>query len=258
MDNQADSNEKLTDDSEYKVKLEIFEGPMDLLIHLIRKNEVDIFDIPISIITDQYLEYLDILKAFNIDIAGDFLVMASTLAHIKSRMLLPLHGEDEEEEDPRLEITRPLLEYLQLKDAAGELSERALLERDVFKRSLSLDYTSQFQDDDTILEVNLFQLMDAFKKILEQNIPGVPIEFQPHKWSLKERVSFIMDHLKEKSTIFFNELFNDTRTISEFIITFLALLELMHTGLVRAFQPGPNKDIRLEAHFTEEEEMNHG
>ena len=126
----------------YEVKLEIFEGPLDLLLHLIRKNEMDIFDIPIASITDQYLEYLEIMKALNITLAGDFLVMASTLLHIKSRMLLP-GLEEEEEEDLRIEITRPLLEYLRLKEVAGELSERELLDRDVFSRRLSPEYRSQ-------------------------------------------------------------------------------------------------------------------
>ena len=129
----------MLDPIDYEVKLEIFQGPLDLLIHLIRKNEVDIFDIPIATITDQYLEYLELMKALNITLAGDFLVMASTLIHIKSKMLLP--GVDtEDEEDPRIEITRPLMEYLRLKEVAGELSERDLLDRDVFARHLNVEY----------------------------------------------------------------------------------------------------------------------
>ncbi|UCF58147.1 MAG: segregation/condensation protein A, partial [Deltaproteobacteria bacterium] len=125
---------------DYEVKLEIFQGPLDLLLHLIRKNEVDIFDIPVATITDQYLEYLDMMKALNINVAGDFLVMASTLLHIKSKMLLPGLEEGEDEEDPRVQITQPLLEYLRLKEMAGELLERELLDRDVFARRLSPDY----------------------------------------------------------------------------------------------------------------------
>ncbi len=121
-------------DYEYEVKLGIFEGPLDLLLHLIYKNEVDIFDIPIASITDQYLEYLDLMKALNINVAGDFLLMAATLVHIKSRMLLPGAEGGEEEDDPRLEITRPLLEYMRIKEAAQALDEREILERDVFGR----------------------------------------------------------------------------------------------------------------------------
>ncbi len=171
----------MTNSKDYEVKLEIFEGPMDLLLHLIRKNEVDIFDIPIATITDQYLEYIDILKTLNISLAGDFLVMASTLIHIKSKMLLP-GFEDEGEEDPRMEITRPLLEYLRLKELAGELSERELLERDVFTRRLSLEYRDQFVGEESLLDVNLFQLIDAFKRIVDEKIPGVPLTFKSHKW----------------------------------------------------------------------------
>ncbi len=240
---------------EYQVKLEIFEGPMDLLLHLIRKNEVDIFDIPIAVITDQYLGYLDMMKSLNINIAGDFLVMASTLVHIKSKMLLPgLSDGEEEEDDFRLEITGPLLEYLHLKEIAGELSERELLNRDVFTRRFSTHYKSQLQGEEPLLDVNLFQLMDAFKKIIEETIPGVPISVQVENWTVREKMTSIMDGLKSAQTIYFNDLFKEHKTISEFIVTFLALLELVHIGLVRVFQPDPGSDIRLEAHFNNKED----
>ena len=239
----------MTDNDEYRVRLEIFEGPLDLLLHLIRKNEVDIFDIPIAMITDQYLEYLDMMKALNINLAGDFLVMASTLVHIKSRMLLPERGDDEEEEDPRVEITRPLMEYLRLKEMAAELSEREILERDVFQRHLDGDYISQLKGEDSLLDVNLFQLIDAFKRIVEQRVPDTPISFSADKWTVKEKTALIIERLREKTIIFFKDLFNNSETISELIVAFLALLELVHMGLVRVFQPAPDKDIRLEAHF---------
>ncbi len=248
----------MTDQSEYRVKLEIFEGPLDLLLHLIRKNEVDIFDIPIAMITDQYLQYLDMMKALNINVAGDFLVMASTLIHIKSRMLLPEPDEDGEEEDPRTEITRPLMEYLRLKELASELSERELLDRDVFKRHVPVDYTSDLSGEESLLDVNLFQLIDAFKRIVEQRIPGSPILFNVDKWTVKDQTALILEKLKEKGTVYFKELFNESRTISEFIVTFLALLELVHTGLVRVFQPDSARDIRLEAKFDDSEEEDNG
>ena len=174
--------------------MEIFEGPLDLLLHLIRKNELDIFDIPIATITDQYLEYLDMMKALNITLAGDFLVMASTLTHIKSKMLLP-GLEDDEEEDPRVELTRPLLEYLRLKEIAGELSERELLDRDVFTSRLSAYYRDKLQGEEPLLDVNLFQLVDAFKKIVEKVIPGASLRIRAEKWSLKENTDLIMDLL---------------------------------------------------------------
>jgi len=248
----------LPDNTEYRVRLEIFEGPLDLLLHLIRKNEVDIFDIPISLITDQYLQYLDMMKALNINVAGDFLLMASTLVHIKSRLLLPEQDKEGEEEDPRTEITRPLMEYLRLKEVAGELSEREMLDRDVFKRHLYADYISQFEGQEVQLDVNLFQLMDAFKRIVEQRLPDAPIIYVADTMTIKDRIAFIIERLREETTIFFTDLFNESKTISEFIVTFLALLELVHIGMIRVFQPGPDKDIRLMAHFTDNEEKDNG
>lgn len=248
----------MDEDTDYKVKLEIFEGPLDLLLHLIRKNEVDIFDIPISLITDQYLEYLDMMKALNINVAGDFIVMASTLIHIKSRMLLPeIPKEGEaEEEDPRMEITRPLLEYMKLKEAAEELSGRKMLERDVFKRRLPGDLASHFQGEEVPLDLNIFQLMDAFKRIIEQRIPEAEITFAAEQWSVKERMAFIINKLKTDAEVFFTDLFKHDRTLSEFVATFLALLELVHTGLIKIYQPDIDKDIRIEAHFNDNGEEN--
>ena len=242
---------------DYEVKLEIFEGPLDLLLHLIRKNEVDIFDIPISTITDQYLAYLDLMKALNISLAGDFLVMASTLVHIKSRMLLP-GAQEEDAEDPRMEIARPLLEYLKLKEAAEGLTDREMLERDVFARKLAPELKSQLQSEEAMLEVSLFQLIDAFKRIVEERLPGTMISFQREEWSLKDKTTQIMDRLKTQGPFFFVELFDQDRTISEFVVTFLALLELVQMGLVRIVQAHLDADILLEPHFKEDEDNNHG
>jgi segregation and condensation protein A len=239
---------QMTSAMDYEVKLEIFQGPLDLLLHLIRKNEVDIFDIPIATIADQYLGYLDMMKALNINVAGDFLVMASTLLHIKSKMLLP-DLEEDEEEDPRVEITRPLLEYLRLKEMAGELLDRELLDRDVFVRRLSPDYTVQMESGEPLLDVNLFQLMDAFKRILDERLPGVPLKVEFERWSLKDKTTLILERLKNEGSIYFRDLFTEDRTISEFIVTFLALLELVNVGMIRVFQPDSDKDIQLKALF---------
>lgn len=238
--------------SEYEVKLEIFEGPLDLLLHLIRKNEVDIFDIPIAVITDQYLQYLDMMKALNISVAGDFLVMASTLVQIKSRMLLPETGEDEEE-DPRNEITRPLLEYLRLKELAGELSERPILGRDVFARLSSTDPSSEFEGGEPLLRVNLFQLMDAFKRVLEQRSPSAQINFQAEEWSIKDRMNFILETLRGGQARTFTDLFVQDRSIPELVGTFLALLELVQMGLLRVFQTDSLAEIRIELNANEEQ-----
>jgi segregation and condensation protein A len=237
----------------YEVKLEIFEGPMDLLLHLIRKNEVDIFDIPIATITEQYLQYLEMLKALNINVAGDFFLMASTLIHIKSKMLLPEFEEEEEGEDPRIEIMGPLLEYLRLKEIASELSERELLYRDTFLHHLPKEDKAQLQAGEPLLEVNLFQLIDAFKSIVEQRLPDTVLDFKVQKWSLKDKTTFIIDRLRRSGSLHFEDLFEQDRNISEFVVTFLALLELVHLGLIRLFQRAPDKDISLEAIFDEED-----
>ena len=233
---------------DYEVKLEIFEGPLDLLLHLIYKNEVDIFDIPISTITDQYLEYLEMMKAFNIDIAGDFLLMASTLMHIKSRMLLP-ELKDEDEEDPRVEITRPLLEYMRFKEAAGELYDREILDRDVFTRRIPPYLEEHVEDGEPQLDVSIFQLMEAFKRIIEERLPGVQLKLKLERWSVKEKAENIIEILRDKGSIFFRDLFDDNLNISEFIVTFLAILELTHSGLIRVIQPSPSSDLELILHF---------
>jgi segregation and condensation protein A len=237
----------------YEVKLETFEGPLDLLLHLIYKNEVDIFDIPIATITDQYLEYLDMMKALNINVAGDFLVMAATLIHIKSKMLLPERETDEEEEDPRMEITRPLLEYMRLKEASGELSERELLGKDIFARQVQPQQEAQGEAEEVQLDVTLFQLIDAFRRVMDQRLPGVQLRFQVEKWSVKEKVEHLMGILKERGAMNFRDLFEEDRVVSEFIVTFLALLELVHLGLVKVLQATAESDIRLTASFDESE-----
>ena len=193
----------------YKVQLEdIFEGPMDLLVHLIKKNELDIYDIPIAVVTEQYLQYLEWLKIMNIDFAGDFIVMASTLTQIKSRMLLPASAEEEDEDDPRHEIIKPLLEYLQMKSAAEQLSERHLLGEKTFLRGRDRQefFTIQYEE---YVQVGLFELISAFKKILEK-IPGdLRMEFTADKISVKERITQINDILEAKGSTTFIELFSE-------------------------------------------------
>ena len=231
-------------DKLYQVQLEeIFEGPMDLLIHLIRKNDLDIYDIPIALITDQYLQYLELMKAMNVDYAGDFLLMASTLTQIKSRMLLPTH-EGEEEEDPMQEITRPLLEYLQMKSAADQLIERNLLGEKTFVRNPSHDEFLSNSDDEFI-KVGLFELIDAFQKILERIPDGHRIEFTTDEISVKEKISQIAEILEAKASITFLELFSDNPDKREVIITFLAVLEMVKLTLIRIVQNLKTGIIRI-------------
>jgi segregation and condensation protein A len=230
--------------NEYTVKLEkVFEGPMDLLIHLIRKHEVDIYDIPVGLITEQYLAYLEWIKLLNIDNVGDFLLMASTLAHIKSRMLLPVHGEDDEEEDPRLEIVRPLSEYLQVKSAAEELANRNMLGDKIFTRHPNIkEYLKEDQD---LIQVGLFELIDAFQKILSRVAQDHTVDLASDQVSIKDQMNQIIAILEEKGSIAFTELFVKDCEKSFIIVTFLALLELMKLGLIHVAQHAQSGVIRL-------------
>ena len=229
----------------YEVKLtDVFEGPMDLLLHLIRKNEVDICDIPIALITNQYLEYLDWMQAMNIDFAGDFILMAAVLAHIKSRMLLPVHGNEDDEEDPRLELARPLQEYLRMKSVAEQLAERSLLGEDIFARDAGKDEFLTEPEDETI-RVDLFELIDAFQKMLE-NLPGDhKVNLSEDRFSIKDKISELVDILEDKGTTTFEELFSSDTGKREMIITFLAILEMAKLCLIRISQHVQTGIIRL-------------
>jgi segregation and condensation protein A len=231
-------------EAEYKVVLQnIFEGPMDLLIHLIRKNEVDVYDIPIALITEQYLAYLEWMKLLNIDYVGDFLIMAATLAHIKSRMLLPTHEGEEDEEDPRLEIVRPLAEYLQIKSAAEALAERNMLGDKIFARRP--DTKKYLEGEQELVPVGLFELIDAFQKILSKIAKDHTVELATEEVSIKDRMNDIVAVIEEKGSLTFTELFDGAPRKSFLIVTFLALLELMKLSLIRVVQSSESGIIRL-------------
>jgi len=229
----------------YQVKLsDIFEGPMDLLVHLIKKNEVDIYDIPIAMVTEQYLSYLEWLKSMNIDFAGDFLVMAATLAHIKSRMLLPTVSDEDDDEDPRMEIARPLAEYLQLKSAAEELSRRALLGENTFVRQPA-EVRDLVPLDEEFIKIGLFELIDAFQQILKNISAEERLELTSDSISVKDRISELVDLFEEKKSLTFEELFAGAPNKSDLIITFLAILEMVKLCLVRLAQHSQTGLIRL-------------
>jgi segregation and condensation protein A len=232
---------------EYQVQLEIFEGPMDLLLHLIRKNKVDIYDIPIAFIMDQYLKYLDMMRSVNIDVAGDFLEMAATLAYIKSRMLVPRVGSEEEdqEEDPRMELVRPLLEYAKIKEAAEILANSLQLDRDVYLRNIPAEELWGTDGSEEIAEVGLFALVNALHEVLKRAQPGDFMEVSAEGMRLKDRISQLMEILSGVSSITFHELFERRVGKMEMILTFLAILELVRLQMVRAFQHQPSGIIRL-------------
>jgi segregation and condensation protein A len=237
-----------------RVKLEVFEGPLDLLLHLIKKNEIDIYDIPITMITQQYLEYLEVMKSLNLDIAGDFLLMAATLLHIKSKMLLPPSEDElaeekaEAEEDPRAELVRRLLEYQRFKNAALEMNRSDLLDREVFTRTFYQEEFLKEAEEAVEGEATLFDLLEALKKVLETVSPEEFQEISLEQLSLKDKINEIMEALWEKETLAFQELFTPTTPRREVVITFLALLELLrlrmikihqleHFGTIRIFSP---------------------
>jgi segregation and condensation protein A len=235
----------MTPDECYQVQLEnIFEGPMDLLVHLIKKHEVDIYDIPIALITEQYLKYLEWMKAMNIDVAGEFLVLASTLTQIKSKMLLPAHEDEDEDEDPRLELIRPLEEYLRIKSAAERLAQRDLLGEDTFLRNPSQeDYLRDRED--AVIDVGLFELIDAFQKILENISPIGRMEINANTITVRDRIVQIVDIFETRGSVTFDELFSKYADKSEVIVTFLAILEMVKLSLIRVVQHTRTGIIRL-------------
>ncbi|UCD85390.1 MAG: segregation/condensation protein A [Deltaproteobacteria bacterium] len=235
-------------ETDYKVKLDIFEGPLDLLLYLIKKNEFDIFDIPIAVVTEQYLEYIKLMKELNLDVAGEFLVMASTLMHIKSKMLLPSRGEEEDEEeqeDPRAELVRRLLEYQQYKEAASQLQERELLERDVFARKFAPEELKEQTETGTLIEVSTYDLVEAFRRILKEVPEGLVHEIALDKLSVAERIQQLLDRLASAESLTFESFFTDLSSKPEIIVTFLAILEMVRLRLIRAYQDKPYGTIRI-------------
>ena len=226
----------------YSVHLDAFDGPLDLLLHLIRKNELDICNIPIAVITRQYLDYIKLMKELNLEVAGDFLLMASTLVHIKSRTLLPQDEQeegDEEELDPKAELIRRLLEYQQYKEAGLVIGARALLGREVFSRSCPDPELSVVQNDEGPLELDMFDLVDAFRALLER-IPAESFHnvAAADALSIADCINEILSLLQERDTLQFDELVQEELTRERVIVTFLAVLELCRLKLIRIFQNG--------------------
>lgn len=222
-----------------------FEGPLDLLLHLIQKNELDIFNIPIALVTEQYLEYLQLMKVLNLDIAGEYLLMASTLLHIKSKMLLPRSSEkEEEEEDPRAELVRRLLEYQKYKQAAVELEQRPLLDRDVFVRLMPSEPEAGPEEEK--IEVNLLELLEAFRNVLERVKPEGVHEVLLEPISVEDKIEEILMFLeRENRSVAFHRLFPEQASRRIVVVTLLAILELVKMKRIRIFQVTPFETIRV-------------
>jgi len=230
----------------YRVKLSMFEGPLDLLLFLIKREEVDIYDIPIADITRQYLEFVEIIQMLDLEGAGDFILMAATLIRIKARLLLPRDADEEdEEEDPRQELVQRLLEYQQYKEVADRLSEFEVRESQYFPRRY---YDNDFGDGtDAFLEnagqVTLFDLMAAFKKVL-LNIPKETkhtIEHVPV--TVEDQIDYVLQELELNHQLLFMSLLEKLPGKIHMIVTFVALLEMIRRGLVAATQSSPFGEI---------------
>jgi segregation and condensation protein A len=222
----------------YRVELDVFEGPLDLLLHLIKKNEVEIIDIPVATITEQYLAYLEMLHGLRLDVAGEFLVMAATLTLIKSRLLLPRTEEDEDEEeaDPRAALVQQLLEYQRYREAALALSERPLLHRDVFAREPLDDPQLTRGGEPRRLQVSVWELLEALRAVINRTRAESVHEVIVERLSLRDRVRAVLQALSVARALDFESLFGDDTSRFEIVLTFLALLELIKLGAVRAVQ----------------------
>jgi segregation and condensation protein A len=233
----------------YRIKLDAFEGPLDLLIHLIKKNEVEICDIPIALITEQYLAYIGLMQELDLDVAGEFLVMASTLIHIKSRTLLPRPetlDEGGDEEDPREALVRRLLEHEKYKAAAELLHEHETVRGAQFTRSDASVAEAAGEAFEPELEVDLFSLLAAFRGVLERAGRRPPMVLPPEQVSIEDRIAQLTSRLSESEACGFDDLFTDGDGSRGFlIVTFLALLEMIRLKVVRVHQGGGVGSIRV-------------
>ncbi len=240
----------------YEVKLEMFEGPLDLLLHLVRKHELNIFDIPVAFITAKYLEYLDLMKALNLDVAGEFLYYAALLAHIKSKQMLPPDEQetaegDEEDLDPAKVLQERLLEYQRFKEAAEHLESMPQVGRSVWLRGAN---PAVEQEGDNSLapfvEVGLFRMVDAMAKILARATPDATHDVLVDRISLADRIHELIDRLRMTPRMTFSSMFSDVEVGPAFritvVVTFLAILEMARQHLVRIHQPEDGEEIYLE------------
>ncbi len=237
--------------SDYKVQFEVFEGPLDLLLYLIKKEEVDIYEVNLTKLATQFIEYIDLMRAFDLEVAGEFLVMASTLMYIKSRELLPVDQqvaveEEEEGEDPRFELIRQLVEYKKFKDAAASLQTMEERQENVFPR---LPGKIEFHTETpaTKPDVGIFDLLNAVNAVLKrfQLKEAGTREIYEDKWSVSEKIEFVLKVITERGSVRFIELFETAANRSEVVCTFLALLELIRLKQLACIQPEPFAEIEI-------------
>ena len=238
----------------YSVSLPMFEGPLDLLLHLCQKHELEILDIPISFVTEKYLEYLALMQLLNLDIAAEYLVMAATLAHIKSKMLLPAPppGQEddkveEEEEDPRETLISRLLEYQKYKHAAAELAERGVAGQDSFGRGMPMEEAFVQTGVAPLADIPLYRLLEAFQSVLSRSKIKITHDVIADRISITDRIHELADFLRDKPRMLFEELFEGLTSRFDLVITFLALLEMTRLRMTRLYQEEPLAPLYVEA-----------
>ena len=239
----------------YHVSLPAFEGPLDLLLHLCQKHELDILDIPISFVTEKYLEYLAVMQLMNLDLASEYLLMAATLAHIKSKSLLPAPppGQEDdaltlEEMDPREALIRRLLEYQKYKEAGENLAARGIAGRDIFMRGTKLEEAAQ-DGLPPLAEIPLFSLVEAFQRVLSRAKVKLAHDVVPDRISITDRIHELFDLLQARRRAEFDELFaakGEDLTRFDLVVTFLALLEMTRLRMMRLYQVDPEGPLRVE------------
>jgi len=238
----------------YKVRLDLFEGPLDLLLYLVKKDHLNIYDIPIAEVTEQYLRYLELMKLLDLNIAGEFLVMAATLLQIKSKMLLPAEeakaDQPSEEEDPRAELVKRLLEYEKFKEIAENLRQREISQQDVFKRPKVENNIEPIEKPGVYFEASIFDLINAFSKALEDVPKDVFYEVIKDEFTIEEKVHQILHFLLVQSAVKISELFSQAKNKIEVIVTFLSILELIRMKEIVARQ----KDLFAEIEISRNKE----
>ncbi|MGB8658353.1 MAG: segregation/condensation protein A [Candidatus Zixiibacteriota bacterium] len=227
--------------SSYSVKLDAFEGPLDLLLFLIKRDKIDIYDIPIAHVTRQYLEYIELMKELNLEIAGEFIVVAATLMRIKVRMLLPKTQDEEEEEDPREELISALLEYRKFKEAADILKAKETEQSCWFPRT-DFSLLNRIPEPEIMVEASLYDLISAFKRMLDSRPTETFHTVNYPKVTIEERIEYVLNFLSRKSQVIFTELFSDTPIKLVMVVTFMAILELIRLQKIY---------IRQTKHFSE-------
>ncbi len=249
-------------DPSFRLELPSFEGPLDLLLHLCQKHELDVLDLPIAFVTERYLSYIRLMERLDLDIASEYLVMAATLAHIKSKMLLPADPaaqqdeiDPEDEIDPRQELIRRLLEYQKYKAAGEELGARGVQGRDVFLRGME---APEATGPAPLAGMGLFKLLDAFQAVLKRAKQDLAFEITAEGVTIQDRMSQLSERLRTRRRCTFDELFDDVKSVYDVVVTFLAILEMAKRRLARVYQSEPTAPIHLEYRVLDADESAEG